>query len=52
MKCSQCGETMVGDGYSSVMYCPNGREEKSEQIESSEPDANPIECDFENENGA
>lgn len=46
MRCINCGEIIEGDGYTSVLYCPNALddEELSSQIDVSEPDANPIYC--------
>lgn len=42
--CKKCNESYHGDGYRKVLHCPNASEEK---IELAEPDANPIDCDFE-----
>ena len=42
-QCDKCGGTMIGDGYTSVMHCEFAEEET---YEFHEPDANPVECDF------
>lgn len=39
--CKTCGENMDGDGYKSVIHCPQADED---QVSCAEPDANPIEC--------
>ena len=44
MNCSKCGGDIIGDGYSSVMYC-----EYAEPDYGTECDAGIIECDFEEE---
>ena len=38
MICNVCGETMVGDGYTSAMHCPNV------DAYDREPDASPLHC--------
>lgn len=38
MTCSACGETMVGDGYTVVVHCPNAH------VDGVEPDAKPVHC--------
>ena len=43
MPCSKCGGTMYGDGYSTVVHCEFADEEDYAYVE---PDADPIECDF------
>lgn len=44
--CPKCGSTMVGDGYTRVLHC-----EMLEDIPLDvEPDAEPILCNFEEEN--
>lgn len=40
--CKNCGETLEGDGYSSVLYCPYTDEDTAYM----EPDSGPIYCDF------
>lgn len=42
--CKKCGEYYIGDGFKKVIHCPNAKEEKLELVE---PDANPVDCDFE-----
>tara|TARA_R110002167_G_scaffold91458_1_gene246117 strand:+ start:183646 stop:183783 length:138 start_codon:yes stop_codon:yes gene_type:complete len=42
----KCGEQMIGDGFTSVMHCPNADESK---YECHEPDAQAVECDFDGE---
>lgn len=42
--CSKCGGDMIGDGYTTVSHCENADEDK---YWNHEPDANPVECDFE-----
>ena len=42
----KCGEQMIGDGYTSAIHCPNADLDKHLY---NEPDANPVECDFEEE---
>jgi len=44
MKCPKCGGNIEGDGYTIVLHCENV---SSENIEYSEPDANPVYCDNE-----
>lgn len=46
MICKNCGEHMEGDGYYNVFHCINAPEEKYQYHE---PDANPVYCDFEEE---
>ena len=46
MICKHCGERMEGDGYKVVFHCPSADEER---VASAEPDANPIECNFDAE---
>lgn len=41
MNCPNCGERLTGDGYSTVLHCPNA--DTSWQY--AEPDAAPIYCD-------
>lgn len=41
-QCKDCGEHMEGDGYTSVLYCPNTEEDTSYM----EPDAGPVYCNF------
>ena len=41
MVCKNCGERMVGDGYSTTTHCPNADEA---EYEYNEPDANPVHC--------
>lgn len=36
--CSNCGEFLIGDGYSVVLHCPNA------DVDGFEPDANPVHC--------
>lgn len=43
-QCRKCGENMVGDGYTQVLQCPNAGDLDDKCYE---PDAGPIECDFE-----
>ena len=38
MYCHNCGERMIGDGYSVVLHCPNA------EVYDVEPDANPVHC--------
>lgn len=44
MQCKDCGEHMEGDGYSTVVHCPN-----TDYIKyyDKEPDANPVYCEEE-----
>lgn len=42
--CSKCGGTMLGDGYTTPFHCEFADESK---YELTEPDAPPVECDFE-----
>lgn len=41
MICSQCGEQMEGDGYSTPYRCPNVVVSRWEFYE---PDCNPVDC--------
>ncbi len=41
--CSKCNGTLLGDGYTGVIHCENADEEK---YWDKEPDANVVECDF------
>ena len=43
MKCIKCGGDMLGDGFSTVLRCEYAEEE---QYEYSEPDANPVWCEY------
>ena len=43
--CPNCGESMEGDGYTTVYHCPN----TTKDICSLEPDANPVHCIAEEE---
>ncbi len=40
--CKNCGEQMEGDGYNTVLHCPNAEEDTWWYHE---PDANPVECE-------
>lgn len=40
MQCKNCGERMVGDGYSQVIRCPN----TPEDTDIMEPDAQAVYC--------
>ena len=40
MICKTCGETMIGDGYKTVVHCPNVDPWDGDW----EPDANPVHC--------
>lgn len=42
--CEKCNEALEGDGYVTVLHCPNADDDKVDGVE---PDANPIFCDFE-----
>jgi hypothetical protein len=44
--CPRCNERLEGDGYTSVLYCPNIDELKHDRTYSMEPDANPVYCDY------
>lgn len=44
MECINCGETLIGDGYQTVLHCPN-----SDDHWDKEPDANPVYCDEDND---
>jgi len=46
MSCSKCGGDMIGDGYTLVYHCEYAEEAK---YEFHEPDADPVECDFKEE---
>ena len=41
--CKDCNEHMEGDGYTSVLRCPNASDE---EYAFHEPDANPVYCGF------
>lgn len=41
MICESCGEFMEGDGYTSVIHCPNAVESRYVHHK---PDANPVSC--------
>ena len=43
MYCKECNEHMDGDGYTSVLRCPNASDE---EYAFHEPDANPVYCGF------
>jgi hypothetical protein len=43
MCCKNCGGTMQGDGYKTVLACEFADESKLDGLE---PDANPVYCDF------
>lgn len=45
-QCNKCGGDLIGDGYTTVMYCENADESTYEYHE---PDAGPVECDYEDE---
>ncbi len=47
MICSNCGEALVGDGYSLVLHCPRVDVDGS----GLEPDANPVYCSAEKDTG-
>lgn len=44
-RCPNCGGDMTGDGYTSVEHCEN-----VEPDPSLEPDANPVYCNYTEEN--
>lgn len=44
--CPRCGGALIGDGYSSVIHCEFADDD---QLNSVEPDANPIYCNYEDE---
>lgn len=44
MQCHKCGGSMEGDGYTVVLHC-----EFAEDYDDREPDANPVYCDFKEE---
>lgn len=46
MCCPKCGGVVVGDGYASVMHCEFA---DPDDYWYCEPDANPVWCDFEEE---
>lgn len=41
--CKDCGGTLIGDGYKTVLHCEEAQEELYSEIE---PDANPVLCGF------
>jgi hypothetical protein len=41
--CETCGEHYIGDGYTTVIHCPNA------DVFSIEPDAEVVDCELENE---
>ena len=43
MNCKDCGEQMEGDGYTTVLHCPN--------VDASdrEPDCDPVHCETDDE---
>lgn len=46
--CRDCGESLEGDGYKTVIYCPNINELHYEEVVAyAEPDAGPFYCDWE-----
>lgn len=46
MNCKNCGERLLGDGYSTVLECPNISEERYAQVvQSAEPDSGPWYCE-------
>lgn len=47
--CIKCNEHLEGDGFSTVMYCPNISESDEEQKDYAAPDEGPFYCDFEDE---
>lgn len=42
MNCIECGEPLEGDGYRTVMRCPNATDTEIDYLE---PDANPVYCE-------
>jgi hypothetical protein len=46
MSCPKCGGDIIGDGYTSVMHCEYAEDS---EYEYHEPDANPVWCNFEEE---
>lgn len=42
MNCTNCGGTMVGDGYTAILHCENAAENR---YQFHEPDANPVYCE-------
>ena len=44
--CPHCNERLEGDGYTSVLYCPNIDDLTHDRTCSMEPDANPVYCDY------
>lgn len=49
MTCRDCNETLEGDGYRSVVYCPNCPDEILDQASYAAPDEGPFYCGFEDE---
>lgn len=47
--CPDCGENLIGDGYSSHIHCPNVEFDDHDCYEA---DANPVYCGFEDEDEA
>ena len=45
MTCPNCGEPLLGDGYSTVLHCPNAEGESDTSWQYAEPDAAPFYCD-------
>lgn len=43
MTCDNCGEDMIGNGYTTVVHCPYA------DVDSIEPDAPPVHCDRDEE---
>lgn len=41
MICSVCGEAMIGDGYKTVIHCPNAEYDEYAYLT---PDDFPVEC--------
>lgn len=41
MTCRACGEWLIGDGYTTVIHCPDAPED---EVSCAEPDAYPIYC--------
>ena len=44
--CKDCGETLEGDGYRTVLYCPYVEDVS---VVDTTPDDNPVYCGFEEE---
>lgn len=42
MNCKECGEQMEGDGYRTVLHCPNATDIEIDYLE---PDAAPAYCE-------